>query len=40
MNGELAEWIERQLADAPPLSDATKDKIAALLSSRVESTAA
>ena len=28
---QLDEWIRRQLAAAPPLSDATRDKIAALL---------
>lgn len=29
---QLTEWVERQLAAAPPLSQATKDKLAALLS--------
>jgi hypothetical protein len=30
---QIAEWAERQLAAAPPLSQATKDKLAALLES-------
>jgi len=29
---QLAEWVERQLAAAPPLSQATRDRLAALLS--------
>jgi len=29
---QITEWVERQLADAPLLSQATKDKISALLS--------
>jgi hypothetical protein len=29
---QLTEWIERQLAAAPPLSQETRDKLAALLS--------
>jgi hypothetical protein len=31
---QLTEWVERQLAAAPPLSQATKDKLAALLAGR------
>jgi len=30
---QIAEWAERQLADAPPLSQATRDKLALLLNS-------
>jgi hypothetical protein len=29
---QLTEWVERQLATFPPLSQATKDRLAALLS--------
>lgn len=36
---QIIEWVERQLADAPPLSDATRDKIAALLSGHAEGAA-
>ena len=31
---QVTEWAERQLATAPPLSQATRDKIAALFSGR------
>ena len=30
---QLTEWVERQLATAPPLSQATRSKLAALLTS-------
>jgi len=30
-DAQIREWAERQLADAPPLSQATKDKLALLL---------
>jgi hypothetical protein len=30
---QLTEWVERQLALAPPLSHATRDRLAALLAS-------
>lgn len=33
---QITEWAERQLAAAPPLSQATKDKLAALLSGQRE----
>ena len=30
---QLTEWVDRQLAAAPPLSQATRDRLAALLTS-------
>lgn len=38
-DAQLTEWVERELAKAPPPSQATKDKIAALLSGTTEPTA-
>lgn len=35
----LTEWVERQLAAAPPLSHATRDRLAALLASPREQAA-
>jgi hypothetical protein len=33
---KVTEWVERQLASAPPLSQATRDRLAALLTSSLE----
>lgn len=38
---QLTEWVERQLAAAPPLSQATRNRLAALLTgARADETAA
>ena len=35
----LTEWVERELAEAPPPSQATRERLAALLSGTTEPTA-